>query len=54
MEIQDLGVKRQGGFKRWTMGERIQRGTTEQFPEEKTVWYIQRCVGKAGMDRVWK
>ena len=25
-----------------------------QFPEEKTVWYIQRCVSKASVAGVWQ
>lgn len=52
----DLGLKRGRSFKVWT-GETEFKETEflcVQFPEEKTVWYIQRSVGKANMAGVWK
>lgn len=55
MGRQDLGLKRGRDFKGWTGGTEFKE--TElcvQFPEEKTVWYIQRSVGKASMAGVWK
>lgn len=41
MEMQDLGLKRQEGFKRWTKWEQnSKKELCVKCPEEKTVWYI--------------
>lgn len=52
MGIQDLGLKRRGGFKGRTRGTEFKEvELCVQFPQE---WHIQRSVGKASMGGAWK
>lgn len=42
MEMQDLGLKRQGGFKRWTKWEQnSKKELCVKCPEEKTVVHFR-------------